>query len=174
MGDQTETCQGLHSHSGRRRCGESCSSGQCFVFGFLQIQLHRRQTCRSANRSPCRAGRGLAPRSHPDSTTVTGTVAVEALRAMPGAAQENHRFGWPLCELVETATITLLYKTIAYNAERQKCPLNTLRSISVMLGQIQTDFIALVAPAMRRVPQCVATPDQSAPDSATSLPLPES
>ena len=44
---------------------DSCSSGQRFACGFLQILPHDRHPCRSANRSPCRAGRGLAPPSHP-------------------------------------------------------------------------------------------------------------
>ena len=42
-----------------------CSSGQCFACGFLQIPPHDGHPCRPANRSPCRAGRGLAPPSHP-------------------------------------------------------------------------------------------------------------
>lgn len=37
----------------------SCSSGQCFACGFLQIPPHDGHPCRLANRSPCRAGRGL-------------------------------------------------------------------------------------------------------------------
>ncbi len=37
----------------------SCSSRQCFAFGFLQIPPRDAHPCRSANRSPCRAGRGL-------------------------------------------------------------------------------------------------------------------
>lgn len=50
------------------RCGrlicDSCSSGQCFAFGFLQIPPHDGHPCRLANRSPCRADRGLSPPSH--------------------------------------------------------------------------------------------------------------
>ncbi len=41
-----------------------CSSGQCFAYSFLQILPRSRHPCRSANRSPCWAGRGLAPPSH--------------------------------------------------------------------------------------------------------------
>ena len=44
---------------------DSCSSGQCFACGFLQIPPRGGHPCRPANRSPCRAGRGLAPPSHP-------------------------------------------------------------------------------------------------------------
>ena len=50
------------------RCGrlicDSCSSGQCFAYSFLQILPRGRHPCRSANRSPCRAGRELSPPSH--------------------------------------------------------------------------------------------------------------
>jgi hypothetical protein len=41
----------------------SCSSGQRFAFGFLQIRSHPRHPCRSANSSPCRVSRGLSPPS---------------------------------------------------------------------------------------------------------------
>ena len=44
---------------------DSCSSGQCFACGFLQIPPRGGHPCRPANRSPCRAGRGLSPPSHP-------------------------------------------------------------------------------------------------------------
>ncbi|WP_395341684.1 hypothetical protein PN836_019845 [Ningiella sp. W23] len=43
---------------------DSCSSGQCFAFGFLQISPHDEHPCRSANYSPCRANSGLSPPSH--------------------------------------------------------------------------------------------------------------
>ena len=79
---------GLLTHCGRLVCG-SCSSGQCFAFSFLQIPLHSGHPCRSANRSPCRAGRGLSPPSHPVTTTVTETAPVKALRAMPGAPKKK-------------------------------------------------------------------------------------
>ena len=79
---------GLLTHCVRLVC-DSCSSGQCFAFSFLQIPLHSGHPCRSANRSPCRAGRGLSPPSHPVTTTVTETAPVKALRAMPGAPNKN-------------------------------------------------------------------------------------
>lgn len=41
----------------------SCTSGQRFAFGFLQIRSRPRHPCRSANSSPCRASRGLSPPS---------------------------------------------------------------------------------------------------------------
>ncbi len=53
----------LLTQYGRLIC-DSCSSGQCFAYSFLQILPHGRHPCRSANRSPCRAGRGLSPPSH--------------------------------------------------------------------------------------------------------------
>lgn len=66
-----------------------CSSGQCFACGFLQIPPRGGHPCRSASGSPCRVHRGLAPPSHPASTTCTGTAPVKALRAMPGAPQKS-------------------------------------------------------------------------------------
>ena len=74
----------LLAHCGRLPC-DSCSSGQCFAFGFLQIPPRDGHPCRSANRSPCRADSGLSPPSHPATTMCTGTAPVKALRAMPGA-----------------------------------------------------------------------------------------
>ena len=47
----------------RRLISASCSSGQRFAFGFLQIRSRPRHPCRSANSSPCRASRGLSPPS---------------------------------------------------------------------------------------------------------------
>ena len=84
---------GLLTHGDRLVC-DFCSSGQCFAFGFLQIPPRGGHPCRSANRSPCRAGRGLAPPSHPVTTTVTGTAPVKALRAMPGAPTKTAAI-WP-------------------------------------------------------------------------------
>ena len=75
---------GLLTHCVRLVC-DSCSSGQCFACGFLQTTPHGGGPCRPANSSPCRGCRGLAPPSHPITTTVTGTAPVKALRAMPGA-----------------------------------------------------------------------------------------
>ena len=65
----------LLTHCGRLLC-DSCSSGQCFAFGFLQIPPRDGHPCRSANRSPCRADSGLSPPSHPATTTCTGTAPV--------------------------------------------------------------------------------------------------
>jgi len=42
---------------------DSCSSGQCFACGFLQIPPRGGHPCRPANTSPCRACRGLTPPS---------------------------------------------------------------------------------------------------------------
>ena len=58
----------LLTQYGRLIC-DFCSSGQCFACGFLQIPPRDGHPCRPANRSPCRAGRGLAPPSHPTATT---------------------------------------------------------------------------------------------------------
>ena len=58
----------------RRLISASCSSGQRFASGFLQIRSHPRHPCHSANSSPCRASRGLAPPSK---------------CALPGAPKKN-------------------------------------------------------------------------------------
>ena len=55
---------GLLTHCDCLLC-DSCSSGQCFAFSFLQIPPRDGHPCRSANRSPCRADSGLSPPSHP-------------------------------------------------------------------------------------------------------------
>jgi hypothetical protein len=47
----------------QRLLSASCSSGQRFAFGFLQIHSHLRHPCRSADSSPCRASSGLSPPS---------------------------------------------------------------------------------------------------------------
>jgi hypothetical protein len=80
---------GLLTHGDRLVC-DSCSSDQCFAFGFLQIPPHDGHPCRSANRSPCRAGRGLSPPSRPGRPPQrAGTAPVKALRTMPGAPQKT-------------------------------------------------------------------------------------
>jgi hypothetical protein len=79
---------GLLTHCGRLVC-DSCSSGQCFAFSFLRIPPRGAHPCRSANRPPCRVGRGLSPPSRPATTTVTKTAPVKALRAMPGAPKKT-------------------------------------------------------------------------------------
>ena len=79
---------GLLTHCRRLVCG-SCSSDQCFAFSFLQIPPRGGHPCRSANRSPCRAGRGLAPPSLPETTTAPRIAPVKALRAMPGAPKRK-------------------------------------------------------------------------------------
>ena len=63
----------LLTQYGRLIC-DFCSSGQCFACGFLQISPRDEHPCRSANRSPCRAGRGLSPPSHPTATTTVETA----------------------------------------------------------------------------------------------------
>ena len=78
---------GLLTHRDRLLC-DSCSSGQCFACGFLQISPHGEHPCRSANRSPCRADSGLSPPSHPTTAMCIGTAPIKALRAMPGAPKK--------------------------------------------------------------------------------------
>ena len=65
-----------------------CSSGQCFACGFLQIPPSGGHPCRPANRSPCRAVRGLSPPSHPTATTAVETALNKTLRAMPDAQKK--------------------------------------------------------------------------------------
>jgi hypothetical protein len=60
---------GLLTHCDRLVC-DSCSSGQCFACGFLQIPPHGGHPCRPANGSPCRASRGLSP---PNDRAMPGT-----------------------------------------------------------------------------------------------------
>jgi len=80
----------------------SCSSGQRFAFGFLQIRSHPRHPCRSANGSPCRVRRGLPP---PSECALPGAPKKKAasrplrdtgsagLGAIPRLAQTNkHQF----------------------------------------------------------------------------------
>ncbi len=71
--DFEESCLLIQCHC--LLCG-SCSSGQCFAFGFLQIPPRSGHPCRSANRSPCRAGSGLSPPSLPSATTASGTASM--------------------------------------------------------------------------------------------------
>ena len=65
----------LLTHCDRLIC-DSCSSGQCFACGFLQIPPRDGHPCRPANCSPYRANRGLAPPSHPTATTRIRTAPV--------------------------------------------------------------------------------------------------
>jgi hypothetical protein len=61
---------------------DSCSSGQRFACGFLQIRPHDRHPCRPANGSRCRARRGLAPPSKcalPGTHRVGGGIAPAVL-----------------------------------------------------------------------------------------------
>ncbi len=64
---------------------DSCSSGQRFACGFLQIPPRDGHPCRPANDSPYRAHRGLTPPS---------------VRALPGAPNYNK-----LLEIIEEMTI---------------------------------------------------------------------
>ena len=63
-----------------RLVSASCSSGQRFAFGFLQIRSHPRHPCRSANSSPCRARRGLPP---PSECALPG-APIKKARTEPG------------------------------------------------------------------------------------------
>ena len=76
----------LLTQYGRLVC-DFCSSGQCFACGFLQIPPRGGHPCRPANRSPCRAGRGLSPPSHSTATTAVETALNK--RYTPCLAHKN-------------------------------------------------------------------------------------
>jgi len=82
----------LLTHCGRL-IYDSCSSGQCFAFGFLQISSHDKHPCRSANYSPCRANSGLSPPSHLTATMRIRTAPIKALRAILGAQYKKAALG---------------------------------------------------------------------------------
>ena len=56
-------CRDLPAHPAAPPLSASCSSGQRFACGFLQIPGHPGHPCRPANTSPCRVCRGLTPPS---------------------------------------------------------------------------------------------------------------
>jgi hypothetical protein len=96
---------GLLTHCGRLLC-DSCSSGQCFAFSFLQIPPRDGHPCRSANRSPCRVDSGLSPPSQPTATPRIGTAPVKALRAMPGAPRKSPLDGGLLVQVFSLRSLT--------------------------------------------------------------------
>ena len=59
----TGLCVSLPAHPTVLPLSASCSSGQRFACSFLQIPPRDGHPCRSANTSPCRVCRGLAPPS---------------------------------------------------------------------------------------------------------------
>ena len=72
----------------------SCSSGQRFAYGFLQIPPRDGHPCRSANTSPCRVCRGLSPPSE---------------CALPGAPHKSPAHGAGLaCLSVESTAMKTL------------------------------------------------------------------
>ena len=91
----------------RRLVSASCSSGQRFAFGFLQIRSRPRHPCRSANSSPCRASRGLSPPSK---------------CALPGAPKQKARSkpSGPFCFWLDEALRTLHARQPQPNATRQR------------------------------------------------------
>ncbi len=69
----------------------SCSSGQRFAFGFLQISSHPEHPCRSANSSPCRASRGLPP---PSECALPGAPRKKAPSRRTGPPCPPTRYNW--------------------------------------------------------------------------------
>lgn len=81
----TGLCENLPAHPTVMPLSAACSSGQRFAFGFLQIPPRDGHPCRSANTSPCRVCRGLAP---PSECALPGAQIETALseeRAAPTA-----------------------------------------------------------------------------------------
>ena len=66
----------------------SCSSGQHFASGFLQIRSHPRHPCLWLTLPPCRVCRGLSPPSHQRGHHSQAGCAC-AQRAMPGAPKKK-------------------------------------------------------------------------------------
>ena len=136
------------THCVRLVC-DSCSSGQCFAFGFLQIPPHgghpcrsaNRSPCRSANRSPCRVGRGLSPPSHPVTTTATRTAPVKALRAMPGAHKKTHLSGFAGCSKETDQDFSLAAQAIA-NKTTTPVITSIYRSSFCFVGSQNSYFLA--------------------------------
>ena len=59
----TGLCIAWPAHPIASPLSAGCSSDQRFAYGFLRIPPHGGHPCRSANTSPCRVCRGLAPPS---------------------------------------------------------------------------------------------------------------
>src|SRR5260370_33582057 len=59
----TGLCIDWPAHPAASPLSAGCSSEQRFAYGFLRIPPHGGHPCRSANTSPCRVCRGLAPPS---------------------------------------------------------------------------------------------------------------
>ena len=75
----TGLCEDSPAHPAVPPLSASCSSSQRFAYSFLQIPPHDGHLCRSANTSPCRVCRGLAP---PSECALPGARMANAL---PGA-----------------------------------------------------------------------------------------
>ena len=73
-----------------RLVSASCSSGQRFACGFLQISPHGEHPCRPANSSPCRASRGLTP---PSGCALPGAPQkrLDAAASSPGTSSSGRR-----------------------------------------------------------------------------------
>lgn len=98
----------------RRLISASCSSGQRFAFGFLQIRSRPRHPCRSANSSPYRASRGLAPPSE---------------CALPGAPTEKRTsHGCPSC-CVQSERALLRHRS--HQAEGSRVSLKLFPTVGV-------------------------------------------
>ena len=133
---------------------DSCSSGQCFACGFLQIPPRDGHPCRPASGSPCRAHRGLAPPSHPVSTTCTGTAPVKALRAMPGARYKKTGAGpvpipWLGSAQAGAARrvwlVVVPLQLLVPVASRRPLALNTWHQLGNPFGQNVTSHIGISA-----------------------------
>lgn len=116
---------GLLTHCGRLVC-DSCSSGQCFACGFLQIPPRDGHPCRPANRSPCRANRGLAPPSHPTATTRIRTAPCLAHHKKTPMAEPTGVSRKAQCKPSHYSGITYMYLTANFGRTDPRSAIDTI------------------------------------------------
>ena len=104
----------LLTQYGRLIC-DFCSSGQCFACGFLQIPPRDGHPCRPANRSPCRAGRGLAPPSHQTATTAAEIASIK--RNTPCLAHKQEELQDLTCNPLKLLVRPARFERAAYGFE---------------------------------------------------------
>jgi hypothetical protein len=90
----------------RRLISASCSSGQHFACGFLQIPPHDGLPCRSANTSPCRVCKGLPPpsrqtRHHSEPDSASHGATRHAWRTKKKARQLPGFLDSRTCKLIQ-------------------------------------------------------------------------
>ncbi|OYW91319.1 MAG: hypothetical protein B7Z23_08355 [Pseudomonadales bacterium 32-61-5] len=83
----------------------SCSSGQHFASGFLQIRSRPRHPCLQLTLPLAGCVEDFHLQVARLTTTVNPTAPVTALRAMPGAPRKGRSFDRPLCYLAAAALV---------------------------------------------------------------------